>query len=101
MSDLYLEFQALKLSIKQESKSRASTSRTPRTRKPPKLKEFLWELRGKITKKRGTPTLCVIPNTNPTKKLLQNLPTKIHQKGCENHRKQKRDPQANHKRAQG
>jgi hypothetical protein len=48
------------------------------------LESFPRDLRGKITKKRGTPTSCVIPKTNPTKKSLQNLPTKIPRKSSEN-----------------
>jgi hypothetical protein len=55
--------------------------------KPSKSKAFLWDLRGKIIKKRGTPTSCVIPKTNPVKKHLQDLSTKIPRKGSENHRK--------------
>jgi hypothetical protein len=66
-------------------KSHASTSRTRRTRKPPKSKVSKRDLRGKITKKRATPTSCVIPKTNPTKKHLQILPTRVPRKGSENH----------------
>jgi hypothetical protein len=68
-------------------KSRASTSRTQRTRKPPNSKAFLWDLRGKITKKRGT--------LNLTKKRLQKLLTKIPIKSSENH--QKRENERNNK----
>jgi hypothetical protein len=66
-------------------KSHASTSRTQKTRKPPKLKAFLRDLRVKITEKRGTPTSCVIPKTNPAKKHLEILPIRIPRKGSENH----------------
>jgi hypothetical protein len=48
-------------------------------------------LRGKITKKRGTSTSCLTPNTNPTKKHLKNLPTKIHQKGLQKSPKNKNE----------
>jgi hypothetical protein len=70
-------------------KSRASTSRTRKTRKPPKSKAFLQDLRGKITNKRGTPTSCVIPKTNPTKEYLQELLTKIPRKSSEKQQKGK------------
>jgi hypothetical protein len=40
----------------QNRKSLASTLRTQRYEKGPKLKAFLWDSRGKTTKKRGTPT---------------------------------------------
>jgi hypothetical protein len=70
-------------------KSHASTSRTRKTRKPPKSKAFLQDLRGKITNKRGTPTSCVIPKTNPTKEYLQELLTKIPRKSSEKQQKGK------------
>jgi hypothetical protein len=73
-------------------------TQNPKTKK--KTNDLPRDLRGKITKKRGTPTSCVIPNTNPTKNRLQNLPAKIHQKDSANHRKGNReiqDPQANQK----
>jgi hypothetical protein len=71
-------------------KSHASTSRTRSTRKPPKSKAFLQDLRGKITRKKDTPTSCMIPKTNPAKKHLQNLPTRIPRKGSKNHRKRQK-----------
>jgi hypothetical protein len=46
-------------------------------------------LRGKVTKKRGTPTSCVIPKTNPAKKDLRKLLTKIPRKSPENNQKGK------------
>jgi hypothetical protein len=46
-------------------------------------------LRGKITNKRGTPTSCVIPKTNPTREYLQELLTKIPRKSSEKQQKGK------------
>jgi hypothetical protein len=83
------KFQPLTPYNSRNRESRASTSRTQRTKKPPKSKAFLQDLRGKITKKRGTPTSCVIPKTNPAKKHLQKLLTKISRKSSENHQKGK------------
>jgi hypothetical protein len=54
------------------------------------LEAFLRVSRGKITKKRGTPTSYVIPKKNPTKKHLQKLLTKIPRKSSENHQKEKK-----------
>jgi hypothetical protein len=71
-------------------------------RRPPKSKDVPRDLRGKITKKRGTPTSCVIPTIDPTKKHLEHLPTKIPRKGSENQQKEKpRDSQENHKGRRG
>jgi hypothetical protein len=67
----------------------ASTSRTRRTQKPPKSKAFLRDLKGKITKKRGTPTSCVISKSNLGKKHLQILPTRIPRKGSKITKKDK------------
>jgi hypothetical protein len=58
--------------------------------KSTKIESFLRDWRGKITKKRGTPTSCVTPKPNLAKKHLQNLPTKIPRKGSGNHRKRQR-----------
>jgi hypothetical protein len=65
----------------------SSTTRTWAPTKTTKSESFPQDLRDKITKKRGTPTSCVIPKANPTKKCLQKLPTKIPRKISENHQK--------------
>jgi hypothetical protein len=50
-------------------------------------------LRGKITKKKGTPTSCVIPKKNPAKKHLQKLLTKIPRRALKITKKGKRERQ--------
>jgi hypothetical protein len=71
--------------IKRDRKSTTKNTSPQAPLKTTKTNAFPRDLRGKITRKRGTPTSCVIPNTNPTMKLLQILPTKLLRKSSENH----------------
>jgi hypothetical protein len=73
----------------QNRETGVSTSRTQRTKKPPKLKPFRRVCWSKITKQRGTRSSYVTSNKNPLKKRPQNFSMEIPREGSENHQKGK------------
>jgi hypothetical protein len=73
---------------KEESQISDLYLKNSKNTKTTKIEGLPTEFEGKITKKRGTPTSCVIPNTNPARTIpkpyYENPP-----KGSENHQKRK------------